>query len=111
MKIEEEVGKARDMFRAKRVYGAPIERNGVTMLPAAEIFGAGGGGGGESSEGETGGGSGFGIHARPVGAWVVSDDRAEWKPSVDVNRAILGIQLLALLALFVWLRRHDQQHG
>ena len=51
----------------KRVYGDPIERDGLTIVPAADVRGGGGGGG----DSENNGGGGFGLTARPVGVYVV----------------------------------------
>ena len=92
---------ARDAVTVKRVYGEPYERNGVTVIPAAAVLGGGGGGGGTQPEGEEGSGLGFGLRGRPVGAYVIRGDEVEWEPAIDVSRAILGGQILALVALFV----------
>ena len=88
---------AQDAMAAKRVYGEPVERDGVTVIPAASVGGGGGGGG----DNENNGGGGFGIRARPVGAYVIRGDRVEWKPALDVQRllfAAAGLVALALLA-------------
>jgi len=60
MDVQEVVGQARDAITVKRVFGDPYEKNGVTVIPAARIGGAGGGGGGE---GEGPGGEGSGAEA------------------------------------------------
>ncbi|GAA0368916.1 hypothetical protein GCM10009530_18650 [Microbispora corallina] len=52
-------------------------------------------------DGDSAGGGG-GVIARPVGAYIVKDGEARWEPAIDVNRAILGGQILAALALIVW---------
>jgi uncharacterized spore protein YtfJ len=62
--IDEILGGARDAITVRRVYGEPIEQEGMTVVPAAAVLGGGGGGG--DSEGN--GGGGFGVAARPVGA-------------------------------------------
>jgi uncharacterized spore protein YtfJ len=62
--IDEILGGARDAITVRRVYGEPIEQDGLTVVPAAAV--RGGGGGGADSEGN--GGGGFGVAARPVGA-------------------------------------------
>ena len=56
----------------------------------------GGGGGGGDTEGN--GGAGFGITAKPAGVFVIRDGDAEWKPALDLNRVILGGQLVAIVA-------------
>jgi hypothetical protein len=50
-------------------------------------------------------GSGFGIAARPAGAYVIRGDEVKWLPAVDANRVIAGVSGLAALALLVALRR------
>jgi hypothetical protein len=37
--------------------------------------------------------------ARPVGASVIRDGELSWRPAVDVNRIVLGGQLVAVAAL------------
>jgi uncharacterized spore protein YtfJ len=85
---------------AKRVYAEPYERNGVTVIAAAAVQGGGGGGGSETGD-RTDGGSGFGLTARPVGAYVIRDGEVKWQPAFDLTRTILGCQLLGLAALLL----------
>ncbi len=101
MQLEELISGARDAVSVKRVYGDPYEKNGLTVIPAATVRGGGGGGMGESEGDESGGGGGFGLMARPSGAWIVEDGRATWKPAIDVNRIVLGGQIVALTAILV----------
>jgi uncharacterized spore protein YtfJ len=91
--IDELLGGARDAITVKRVYGDPIETEGVTVIPAAKVGGGGGGGG--DSEGD--GGGGFGLGAKPVGAYVIKGEDVKWVPAVDVNR-IVGLAFLVGLA-------------
>lgn len=101
MDIKDAVLKAQEAMRAERVFGEPIERDGVVLVPAAEIRGGGGGGGGQDEEGSSGSGGGYGLRARPVGAWVIRDGDVRWMPAVDVGalvvRALLGVLALALV--------------
>ena len=90
----------RDAVTVKRVYGDPVERDGVTVIPAAAVRG-GAGGGGEGGESGSGGG-GFGIVARPVGAYVIRDGTVSWRPAIDANRLLL---LLATLVYVLARRR------
>jgi uncharacterized spore protein YtfJ len=109
MRVEELLENAREAIGAlqgKRVYGEPYEKNGLTVIPAATVRGGGGGGGGggEGPEGKghgSGGGGGFGLVARPVGAWVIKGDEVTWKPALDLNRVILGGQLVTIALLAV----------
>lgn len=98
MELQALISGARDAVSVKRVYGDPYEKNGLTVIPAATVRGGGGGGMGD---GESGGGGGFGLIARPSGAWIVENGRATWKPAIDVNRIILGAQVIALTAILV----------
>ena len=102
MDIMETISAARDAITVKRVYGEPYERNGVVVIPAAAVQGgvAGGGGGGEA-DGQSGSGGGFALRARPVGAYVIRGEQVSWEPAMDLNRVILGGQLLALATLLV----------
>jgi uncharacterized spore protein YtfJ len=95
------LGKVGDAVTVKRVFGEPYERDGVTIIPAALVLGGGGGGGGEDAgeEGGSGSGGGFGLVARPAGAYVIKDGRVTWTPAVDVNRIVIGCQIVALVAL------------
>jgi uncharacterized spore protein YtfJ len=101
MDIMQTISGARDAITVKRVYGEPYERNGVAVIPAAAVQGGGGGGGGDEPDGRTGGGGGFGLRARPVGAFVVRGEQVSWEPAIDLSRMILGGQFIALVALLV----------
>jgi uncharacterized spore protein YtfJ len=86
---------AREAITVKRVYGDPVQSDGVTLVPAAAVRGGAGGGG----DNEGNGGGGFGIIARPVGAYVIRDGSVSWRPAVDLNRVLLlAAALLFLLA-------------
>jgi uncharacterized spore protein YtfJ len=104
MDVKETIAAAQDSLTVRRVYGEPFERNGVVVIPAAAVRGAGGAGSGEQ-EGQSGGGSGFGLEARPVGAYVIRGDEVSWQPAFDLTRTILGCQLLGLAAIWLTHRR------
>ncbi len=91
----------RDIITVKRVYGDPYEKNGMTVIPAAAVRGGGGGGEGRRGDDEAGTGGGMGMIGRPSGAWVIHDGDVTWKPAVDVNRIVLGAQIVALTAIVV----------
>jgi uncharacterized spore protein YtfJ len=97
MNVDEMLTGARDAMRASIVFGEPVERDGMTVIPAAKVRGGGGGG----ADSEHNGGGGFGIDARPAGAYVIRGGNVEWQPAVDVNRIVFGGQVLAVVALLV----------
>jgi len=64
-RLAERVGTA---ARASTVFGEPVARDEVTVIPVAKArFGFGGGGGRDESEGEEGAGGGGGVLVSPVG--------------------------------------------
>lgn len=101
MEVQELVANAREAVTGRQVYGDVYEKNGLTVIPAATVRGGGGGGVGRHGEAEEGRGAGFGLIARPSGAWIIEEGKATWKPAVDVNRIVLGGQIVALAAILV----------
>lgn len=85
-----------DTLTVRRVFGEPIGVNGVTIIPAAALSGGGGGGGKPDQAG-----GGFGVRAKPAGIFVVRGDDVRWRPAVDVNRVVLGGQIVMLTAILV----------
>jgi len=88
MKIDELAAATREALSARRVYTEPYEKNGVTVIGVAAVGGGGGGGQGQDEKGQQGEGGGFGLAARPVGAYVLKDGKVGWVPAVDVNRVL-----------------------
>jgi uncharacterized spore protein YtfJ len=86
MKLDEFVTTASDAITVRRVFGEPVSHDGMTVIPAASVWGGGGGGGGHDPQGQEGEGGGFGLHARPSGMYVIKDGEVRWMPAVDVNR-------------------------
>jgi uncharacterized spore protein YtfJ len=81
--------------QASTIFGEPVEREGVTVIPVARArFGFGGGGGSGSREGDegSGGGGGGGVAVGPVGYIELHEGRAEFK------RILTATDLLALVA-------------
>jgi uncharacterized spore protein YtfJ len=112
MDVMNAIEQARDAITVRRVYGKPIERGKVTLIPAADVRGGGGGGSGTAPDADgagagTGSGGGWGMQARPVGAYVLRDGELHWEPALDLNRVILGGQVVAVVALLTlrtWLK-------
>jgi uncharacterized spore protein YtfJ len=68
------------------VFGEPVARAGITIIPVARVgfgFGAGAGRGGKQAEVAQGGGGGGGASAAPVGYIEIKDGTAVFKPIRD----------------------------
>ncbi len=120
MDAKEVLEQARDAMTVKRVFGDPYEKDGLTVIPVANVMGGAGAGGGtgagvrpagaddEAAEdaaegaGESGYGMGYGMRASPAGVYVIKDGEVEWKPALDTNRLALqraGVMIVGLLVL------------
>jgi uncharacterized spore protein YtfJ len=105
MDPKETLEQARDTLTVRRVFGEPIERDGVVVVPVASLRGAAGGGSGEGqAAGERGGGGrggGWFANARPAGVYVLRGQEVSWQPAVDVNRIVLGCRVALIVGLLV----------
>lgn len=102
MEVSEMLDKSRGDISARRVFGEPIQQGDAVVIPAAKVRGAGGGGEGKGqAEQGSGAGTGFGLSARPAGAFIVRGGKVRWRPAIDVNRIILGGQMVAMVGLLV----------
>lgn len=104
MNIMELLEQTKDQATVGRVFGEPITRGDVTIIPVAMVAQGGGGGMGTMNEkepegGGSGSGGGFGMAARPAGLYVIKDGEVHWKPAVDVNRIVLGGQIVGVILL------------
>jgi uncharacterized spore protein YtfJ len=117
MDMQEVLNHARDAMTVKRVFGDPYEKDGITVIPVANVMGGAGAVGGtgvgtkpasadEESVGEGAGdsgyGMGYGLRATPAGVYVIKGGEVEWKPALDTNRLTLqraGVAIVALLVL------------
>ena len=116
MDARELIQGVREALSARQVFGEPVNRDGVTVIPAATVIGGGGGGGGEgvqqpsNDDGEaepergSGAGAGFGGMMWPAGAFEIRDDRVTWRPAIDVTRVLVLVLVLAIAV--VRARRH-----
>lgn len=98
MTIDELISRMRDSLHAKVVYAEPVEKDGMTIIPAAVVLGGGGGGRGQDKDEQQGEGAGFGMIARPAGAYIIENGTVRWQPALDVNR-LIGTGVIVLLAL------------
>ncbi|GAA3447449.1 spore germination protein GerW family protein [Planomonospora venezuelensis] len=102
MDIMEVIDQAKDNATVSRVFGEPITREGVTVVPVAKIASGGGGGRGRQEGGDRpgeGAGGGYGLSATPAGVFVIKDGEVRWQPAIDVNRIVLGGQIVGVVLL------------
>ena len=91
MDFNQFVTDAQDAMTVRRVFADPIERDGVTIIPAARVAGGGGGGQGTEKTGQQGEGGGFGIAATPAGAFVIKDGSVRWMPAVNPTHVVAAV--------------------
>ena len=93
----------------RNVFGEPIEREGVTLMPAAAVIGGGGAGSGDGERQPDGTrpigcGGGFGGIAWPAGAFELRDGTVRWHAALDKTRIALSAIFFGYLLLRVMLR-------
>jgi uncharacterized spore protein YtfJ len=104
--LEELASRTEEALTVRRVFGEPYAKDGTTVIPVASVSGGfGGGSGGPATTTETGetipagtGGASM-LRARPSGVYVLKGDDVKWLPAVDVNRILVGMQIVAVVAL------------
>ena len=117
MDAHQVLNQARDAMTVNRVFGDPYEKDGITVIPVANVMGGAGAGGGTGvgtkpasageeaagqGSGDSGYGMGYGLRATPAGVYVIKGGEVEWKPALDTNRLTLqraGVAIVALLVL------------
>jgi uncharacterized spore protein YtfJ len=100
MTPDELISKATDHLSVRRVFGEPIDRDGVVVIPVAVALG--GGGGGTAPDQGTGGGLG-GI-VRGIGVYTIHDGQVRYIPAIDTV-ALVALALLLTRTLARALRR------
>lgn len=91
------------------VFGEPVQRGGLTVIPVAKArFGFGGGGGSGSREGDegSGGGGGGGASVTPIGFIEVRDNSADFK-RISTSMDLVGLVVAASIALLTVKRMLD----
>jgi uncharacterized spore protein YtfJ len=122
MALRELASSIMEAATVKRVFGQPIEKDGVVLIPVADV--RGGFGGGEAAPAEAGTaalgstsrstpvagttgprltswGGGSAWSATPAGVYVLKDRDVSWVPAVNANRTILLGCLTGIVALLV----------
>jgi len=103
MNATETIDRVREALSARAVFSEPYEKNGFTVITAANVKGGGGGGEGDAPDGQGhGAGSGFGVSARATGAYVIDEAGVVWKSAVDRNRALLLGTVVALALIWTF---------
>ncbi|MFD4198784.1 MULTISPECIES: sporulation protein [Amycolatopsis] len=110
MKIDELIEKAKSSAGAKLVYTEPYEKDGITVIAAASVASGAGGGDGVDKEGQHGEGGGFGLTAKPTGAYVIKDGTLRWEPAIDVNR-LVGVVGAVVVAVLLFSSRIAKVHA
>jgi uncharacterized spore protein YtfJ len=94
---------------AATVFGAPVERDGVTVVPVAVArFGIGAGSGADPGKGQEGEGGGGGGMVAPLGYIELKGGRSRFVPVIHPAR-MLALILGAGIAAFVILRATEPQ--
>ncbi|WP_406830275.1 hypothetical protein ABEG17_14930 [Pedococcus sp. KACC 23699] len=100
MDVDQLLSQITDDLTPRKVFGEPIERDGVMLVPVARVRGGAGGGSG-GRDGDEGSGGGGGMDAKGLGVFVVKDGNVSWQPAVDVTRLAIGGQVVAVVAALV----------
>ncbi len=90
-----------EQLGVRRVFGEPVEHDGVVIVPVAVATGGGGAGTGPGPES----GAGLGGMVRAVGVYAVSNGRVRFVPVIDTT-ALAAVGLAAVGLLLYRARRH-----
>lgn len=89
-------------FTASNVFGAPVERDGVTVVPvAAARFGFGGGAGADPRKGQDGSGAGAGGMVAAVGYIEIKGGDSRFVPVVHPARMLALISATIVVGLLI----------
>jgi uncharacterized spore protein YtfJ len=84
-----------DQLSVRRVFGEPVERDGLVVIPVAVALGGGGGGSGPDEQGS---GGGLGGMVRGIGVYSIRDGQVRFIPAVDTTAlAAMGVLLAGLV--------------
>lgn len=84
-----------DQLSVRRVFGEPVERDGLVVIPVAVALGGGGGGSGPDEQGS---GGGLGGMVRGIGVYSIRDGQVRFVPAVDTTAlAAMGVLLAGLV--------------
>ena len=88
-------------FGVSSVFGEPVERDGVTVIPVATVrYGFGGGTGSDPAKQQEGEGAGGGGSITAAGYIELKDGRSRYVPIVRPERMVV-LAFLAMLAVLI----------
>jgi uncharacterized spore protein YtfJ len=98
--LEHLVSRVGGQARVQAVFGDPVERNGVTVIPVARVRWGVGGGGGAAPDG-SGSGGGGGAAADPIGYIEITSAGASFRPIAQTFSAAtaIGVAIAAAILL------------
>lgn len=96
-----------DQLGVRRVFGEPIEHDGILVIPVAVAIGGGGGGTGPTDQGA--GGGGFGGIVRGIGVYSITKGQVRFIPAIDTTALALFTLLLTRTLLRVSGRRSQRR--
>lgn len=108
--VEQVLGQLANAARVDTVFGQPVEREGATIIPCAEIavgLGMGTGSGPMDEQGRPmggGGGGGGGGRGRPVAVVVMTREGVRVEPVLDLTKIALASFSTGAFILF-WIAR------
>ena len=97
--------RAGDQLSIRRVFGDPVERDGVTVIPVAVAIGGGGGGIGPDDQGS---GGGFGGMVRGIGVYSIADGQVRFIPAIDAT-ALAALAMLVVRTVLRASRRRSRR--
>jgi uncharacterized spore protein YtfJ len=92
----------------RRVYGEPVERDGVTVVPIADIgsaFGFGAGSGGEPGKEGEGGGGGGKVNSKALGYLEITEGGTRFRPVYDATKIATWGIVAATFLLWIIVRK------
>jgi uncharacterized spore protein YtfJ len=94
----------------KTLFGDPVEAQGKTVIPVAEVaYGFGAGSGSRSDEQASGGGGGGGLRAAPIGVVEITPQTTRFIP-ITPARKLFGAAAAGLV-VGMWIgRRRAKKH-
>ena len=91
--------------KAATVFGEPVERDGITVIPVAKARWGFGGGAGQSGD-EDGAGGGGGVQVTPVGFIEIKNHEANFRPirTASLPWIVVGSVVSLFLLRSTWKR-------